>query len=70
MVDNRQIDSNSNRNIPIVGYEKIITLKELSWWGLGYNIFSYKGGKTSKQANKQTSKQANKQTSKQRIRNK
>jgi len=73
MVDNRQIASNSNRNIPIVGYEKIITLKELSWWGLGYNIFSYKGGKTSKRKTSKSKRKTSKRKTnkrKQRNRNK
>jgi len=55
MKKNRHYDS-QNRDISYQGYEKIITLGELSRWGLGYDIFSYQGGKKRKTSKRKMSK--------------
>jgi hypothetical protein len=55
MKENPWYNSN-DKNIPYVGYEKIITVGELSRWGVGYDIFSYNGGKKKRTNKKRTNK--------------
>jgi hypothetical protein len=63
MKENPWYDSNdsNDKNIPYAGYEKIITVGELSRWGVGYDIFSYNGGKK-KRTNKKKKRKSTKKT--------